>query len=104
VAITTLAPMPYSEYNVVIEVISMTTAAVSEKGQITLPIEIRRKLGLEPRSRVEFEFRGGEVILRRQMTVRELEGIFAHQPIPGMTLERETEMMEEAVAREVVGD
>jgi len=82
----------------------MTTAAVSDKGQITLPVEIRRRLNLKPRSRVEFEFRDGEVVLRRQMTVRELEGMFAHQPIPGMTHEKEIEMMEEAVAREVVGD
>jgi len=82
----------------------MTTAAVSEKGQITLPIEIRRKLGLKPRSRVEFQLRDGEVVLRRQMTVRELEGIFAHRPIAGMTHEKEIEMMEEAVAREVMSE
>lgn len=82
----------------------MTTIAVSEKGQVTLPIHIRRKMGLKPRSRVEVEFRDGEAILRRVKTVRELEGIFAHRPVPGMTHEKEIEMMEEAVAREVMSD
>jgi AbrB family looped-hinge helix DNA binding protein len=82
----------------------MTTIAVSEKGQVTLPIDIRRKAGLKPRSRVEVEFRDGEVVLRPAKTIRELEGVFAHPPIPGMTQEREIEMMEEAVAREAMGD
>lgn len=32
----------------------MTTAAVTLKGQVTIPVEIRRKLGLRQGSRVEF--------------------------------------------------
>jgi antitoxin PrlF len=82
----------------------MTTMTVSEKGQITLPIEIRRRLGLKPRSRVEFELRHDELILRRVKTVDELYGMFAEYARPGTTHEEEHEVMERAVAEEVTGE
>jgi antitoxin PrlF len=43
----------------------MTTAAVTSKGQITIPIEVRVKLGIKPGDRVLFiENEKGEVILK----------------------------------------
>ncbi len=43
----------------------MTTAAVTSKGQITIPVEVRKKLGLKPGDRVRFvEGENGEYILR----------------------------------------
>ena len=43
----------------------MTTAAVTSKGQITIPIEVRVKLGIKPGDRVLFiENEKGEVVLR----------------------------------------
>lgn len=38
---------------------------ITAKGQVTIPIEIRKKLGLHPESEVEFEIDGGGVRLRR---------------------------------------
>ncbi len=38
---------------------------ISTKGQVTIPKEIRDELGLLPDTEVEFEVRGGEVVLRR---------------------------------------
>ncbi len=38
---------------------------VTEKGQVTIPIEIRRRAGLLPHTDVEFILRGNEVILRQ---------------------------------------
>jgi antitoxin PrlF len=40
-------------------------SVVSSKGQITLPIEIRQKLGLGPGTPVQFEIREGGVLLRK---------------------------------------
>jgi AbrB family looped-hinge helix DNA binding protein len=37
---------------------------VTEKGQITIPVEMRRKLGLKPRDRVCFELEGDSIRLR----------------------------------------
>lgn len=38
---------------------------ITSKGQVTIPIEIRTQAGLLPDTEVEFEFRDGEVILRK---------------------------------------
>lgn len=38
---------------------------ITSKGQVTIPIEIRTQAGLLPDTEVEFEFRGGEVVLHK---------------------------------------
>lgn len=38
---------------------------VTEKGQVTIPKPVRRSLGIEPGSEVEFVLRDGEALLRR---------------------------------------
>ena len=38
---------------------------ITSKGQVTIPIEIREKLGLLPNTEVEFEIRGGAAQIRR---------------------------------------
>ncbi len=55
----------------------MPTAALTSKGQITIPIEVRKKLGLRPGDRVSFvESRNGEFILKpRNGSIMDLKGI-----------------------------
>lgn len=38
---------------------------LTSKGQVTIPLEIRRRLGLEPGTRVEFDIAGGAVRMRK---------------------------------------
>lgn len=38
---------------------------ITIKGQVTIPGEIRAELGLLPHTRVEFEVRGGEAVIRK---------------------------------------
>jgi len=54
----------------------MATAAVTSKGQITIPAEVRRKLGLKPGDRVRFiEGEHGEYILRPKTgSIMDLKG------------------------------
>ncbi|MBI2469541.1 MAG: AbrB/MazE/SpoVT family DNA-binding domain-containing protein [Candidatus Rokubacteria bacterium] len=40
-------------------------STVSSKGQITVPAEVREKLGLVPGTMVQFELREGGVLLRK---------------------------------------
>lgn len=42
----------------------MPTSSVSSKGQVTIPIEIRNRLGIREGDRVEFVVEGGKTILR----------------------------------------
>ncbi len=38
---------------------------ITEKGQITIPVEIRKRLGLRPHTEVEFAVAGRTVILKK---------------------------------------
>ena len=38
---------------------------ISSKGQVTIPVEVRRKLGLVPGTRIEFELRTDGALLRK---------------------------------------
>jgi AbrB family looped-hinge helix DNA binding protein len=40
------------------------SSTISSKGQVTVPIEVRRRLGLKVGDRVEFIFEGGHTVLR----------------------------------------
>jgi len=40
------------------------TSTISSKGQVTVPIEVRNRLGLKQGDRVEFVFEDGRTVLR----------------------------------------
>jgi AbrB family looped-hinge helix DNA binding protein len=42
----------------------MYTSTISSKGQVTVPIEVRHRLGLKKGDRVEFVFEEGKTVLR----------------------------------------
>lgn len=44
---------------------------ITTKGQVTIPVEIREKLGLLPRSEVEFEVVGPALLIRKARRARE---------------------------------
>jgi AbrB family looped-hinge helix DNA binding protein len=54
----------------------MPSATLTSKGQITIPIEIRKALGLKPGVRIDFyEVEGGEYAFRpKSGSIRDLEG------------------------------
>ncbi len=54
----------------------MATAAVTSKGQITIPLEVRKKLGIKPGDRVRFiEGENGEFVLKPKTgSIMDLEG------------------------------
>jgi AbrB family looped-hinge helix DNA binding protein len=58
----------------------MPTATVTSKGQITIPIKVRKALGLKPGVRIDFyETENGEYVLRAKTgSIKELEGCLAH--------------------------
>ena len=73
----------------------MPTSTVTSKGQITIPVEVRRDLGLRPGSRVDFirTESGGYEFRAKTGSVRALEGMFGPQNRV-VTLEE----MDEAIA------
>jgi len=55
----------------------MASAALTSKGQVTIPIEIRRKLGLKTGDRVQFvERENGEIVLKpKNRSIMDLYGV-----------------------------
>jgi AbrB family looped-hinge helix DNA binding protein len=55
----------------------MAFATLTSKGQITIPLEVRRKLGLKPGDRIDFVLeKSGEVLLKaRKRPLDDLFGI-----------------------------
>ena len=43
---------------------------VTSKGQVTVPVEIRERLGIQPGTEVEFEIAGDTVVLRKAQDSR----------------------------------
>jgi antitoxin PrlF len=55
----------------------MPTATVTSKGQITIPVEVRRKLGLKAGDQINFfEEEGGKIsFLPKTGSIKDMEGI-----------------------------
>lgn len=78
--------------------------AVTQKGQVTIPREVRQALGIKPRDKVRFELDGDSVTLRRAAS-QILAGYGSvtprHQP---EDWQKVREDVEAAVVREVRGE
>jgi AbrB family looped-hinge helix DNA binding protein len=80
------------------------TSVITRKGQATVPIEIRRSLGLEQGDKISWIQQNGHVVVRRAQSVTErTAGILKpYLQGPPLTIEEETEAFEQAVADEVM--
>jgi AbrB family looped-hinge helix DNA binding protein len=83
----------------------MATAAVTSKGQITIPAEIRKKLGLKPGDRVRFiEGPNGEFILKPKTgSLMDLKGFVKWKGKP-VTIEEMNETIAQGWAGELTFD
>lgn len=80
----------------------MPTAKISNKGQVTLPAAIRRRLGLKADSRVDIELRGSEIVIRPLRSLSDLRGVFRHcTPDGPMDWDEVRTATERTVAEEV---
>jgi len=52
----------------------MYLATVTQKGQITIPVNFRRLLNLVPNDRVVFEKKGGKIVLSKGVDIMSLAG------------------------------
>ncbi len=77
---------------------------VTEKGQVTIPQEIRRIMGLQPRDKVRFEVVGDTISIRRASSkLLQWFGSVTPREKPE-DLSKVREAFEKAVAEEVVSE
>jgi antitoxin PrlF len=79
----------------------MAVATLTSKGQITIPSQVRRALGLEAGDRVEFieHGRGQFAIVAATSSVQELKGLFQRKRNKPVSIEE----MNRAIARRAAG-
>ena len=77
----------------------MAIATISSKGQITLPSEIRKELGIKPNDRVTIQSSGSAVIIRRVPNLLELKGSFGK----AVSQDAEEDAIEIAAAEHAMG-
>ncbi len=46
--------------------------SIGPKGQVVIPMDVRRKVGIKPGSEVVFEVEDGKIIIKRKMSPKEL--------------------------------
>jgi AbrB family looped-hinge helix DNA binding protein len=78
----------------------MRTTIMTRKGQVTIPTEIRKALGLVEGDRLEVQLESDTVCLRRaESVITRTAGIFEH-PGPGRSAEELREAVETAIGLE----
>lgn len=73
----------------------MTEVLVTRKGQITLPVELRRKFGIEEGCKVEVVEEDGRIVVRRLPGIFDLAGCGAGKGDVGELKKRLNEMRAE---------
>ena len=78
----------------------MPTATMTSNGQITIPIQVRKALGLRPGVRIDFyEIEDGEFALRAKTgSIKEMEGCLAYVG-PPITIEEMNQAVLDHAAR-----
>ena len=71
------------------------TATVSSKGQVTLPAELRKQLGIVPGSTITFEALGKGIVLRPQLPVSAYRGILKDYNIADTEIPKEKDRFDE---------
>jgi AbrB family looped-hinge helix DNA binding protein len=77
-------------------------STVTRKGQVTIPVEIRRLLGVAPRDRVAFVVEGRQVRLVRSRSVVERTAGVLRSDTPTLSAEELRDAAELAIADEAV--
>jgi antitoxin PrlF len=85
---------------VVMKIMAIASSKITAQGQISVPAEVRRKLGVGPGSILEWSEKGDQVVVRRagRFTSRDVQAeVFAGKPPARRTLAE----MKEGVRRVV---
>lgn len=64
-------------------------AVVSSKGQVTLPAAMRAELGITAGSRIEFEVRGHELVIKPELPMSAFRGILKGYDLGDIEPEKE---------------
>jgi AbrB family looped-hinge helix DNA binding protein len=78
------------------------SSTLTSKGQVTIPVAIRRLLGVGPKDKISFEVEQGTVRIKRRGSVVEQTAGALRSSQPRVSPEQERAATEQAIAEEVV--
>lgn len=79
----------------------MLTSKMTTKGQVTIPVSLRRKLGVEPADRVVFVEKEDAILVKKIPDVGELYGSLENKKVKALSVEEMEEMVEEMSEGEI---
>lgn len=68
-------------------------ATVGERGQVTIPKELRDRMGIRPGQRLEFAEEGGRIVMRKHAADDAVARVFGTLPVQGWETDRMMEAM-----------
>lgn len=70
---------------------------IGPKGQVVIPMDVRRKMGIKPGSDVVFEVEDSKIIIKKKLSTKELLEDFGNVPkkVKGLTAKRIKTILEE---------
>jgi len=74
------------------------TATVTSQGQITIPVEIRRKLNLGKNRKIILKFENNTIFMESEPDIMQLSGILSNRAIKNKSIDEIIRIEEEAVA------
>ena len=67
---------------------SVFTGKVSKKGQVVIPIQIRKALGLKKGSKVSFELNNGEITIKKLPTALDWAKLVEQIPVEDVNIDK----------------
>ena len=74
------------------------TATVTSQGQITIPVEIRRKLRLDKNRRIVLKFENNTIFMESEPDIMKLSGSLSDRAIKNKSIDEIIRIEEDAVA------
>ena len=66
----------------------LLTSKVSQKGQVIIPIKIRKALGLKKGSKVSFELNNGEITIKKLPTTLDWANLVKQIPVEDVKIDK----------------
>ncbi|AYM04095.1 AbrB/MazE/SpoVT family DNA-binding domain-containing protein [Levilactobacillus brevis] len=63
------------------------TGKVSQKGQVVIPVEIRKALDLKKGSKVSFELKNGEITIKKLLTALDWANLVKQIPVENVDID-----------------
>lgn len=77
------------------------TATVTSQGQITIPVEIRRKLKLDKNRKIVLKLENNTIFMKSEPDIFALEGIFKSRALKNKSIDEIIKIEEDAVGEAI---